>query len=129
HRLEVVKMLAHDGAQHEPHLYGAITRECATRPEVVQPQRRRVHCLAVTSEAGTNRGRPSSWSAAIDQIAFGDEDIRRLMVLAGGNIRQGINRQSYLNLNDLEPIENPAQAWNALTIGAFTEKDTLIDPS
>jgi hypothetical protein len=129
HRLEVVKMLAHDGAQHEPRLYGAITRECAAIPEVTQPQRRRVHCLAVTSEAGTNRGRPSSWSAAIDQIAFGDRDVRRLMVLAGGNIRQGINRQSYLNLNDLEPIENPAQAWNALTIGAFTEKDTLIDPS
>lgn len=129
HRLEVVKMLSHDGGQHEPRLYGAITRECATRPEVARPHRRRVHCLAVTSELGTNRGRPSSWSAAIDQMTFGDEDIRRLIVLAGGNIRDDITRQEYLTRNDLEPIENPAQAWNALTIGSYTEKDTLVDPT
>jgi len=116
HRLEVVKMLAHDGVQHEPQLYGAITRECAIRPEVARPHRRRVHCLAVTSELGTNRGRPSSWSAAIDQLAYGDQDIRRLIVLAGGNIRDGITRRGYLTRNDLEPIENPSQALNALTI-------------
>ena len=56
HRLEVVKMLAHDGQPHEPRLYGAITRECATRPEVVQPRRRRVHCLAVTGVPGDQSG-------------------------------------------------------------------------
>lgn len=55
HRLEVVKMLAHDGAQHEPRLYGAITKECASRPEVSQPRRRRIHCVAITSQFGTNR--------------------------------------------------------------------------
>jgi hypothetical protein len=115
HRLEVVKMLAHDGQPHEARLYGAITRECAARPEVVQPRRRRVHCMAVTSVNGTNRGRPSSWSAAIDQLAYGADDIRRLIVLAAGNIRDGITRQNYPDRNDVEPIENPAQAWNALT--------------
>lgn len=129
HRLEVVKMLAHDGQPHEPRLYGAITRECATRPEVVQPHRPRVHCLAVTSANGTNRGRPSSWSAALDQLAFGNGDVRRLIVVAGGNIRDGINRADYPSRNDLEPIENPAQAWNGLTIGAFTEKDMILDPT
>jgi Subtilase family len=127
HRLEVVKMLAHDGQPHEARLYGAITRECATRPEVVQPRRRRVHCMAVTSVNGTNRGRPSSWSAAIDQLTYGAEDIRRLIVLAAGNIRDGITRQGYPDRNDFEPIENPAQAWNALTVGAFTEKNTIVD--
>jgi Subtilase family len=129
HRLESVKMLAHDGAQHEPRLYGAITRECAARPEVVKPHRPRIHCLAITSETGTNRGRPSSWSAAIDQIAFGDDRVRRLVVLAAGNIRNGIDRTGYPNRNDVEPIENPAQAWNALTVGAYTAKDTLVDRS
>lgn len=127
HRLEVVKMLYHDGRQHEPRLFGAVTRECATRPEVVQPYRRRVHCLAVTSPSGTAYGRPSSWSAAIDQLAFGDEDAKRLIVLAAGNIRGGITRRDYPNRNDIEHVENPAQAWNALTIGAFTEKSTLVD--
>lgn len=127
HKLEAVKMLAHDGQPHEPRLYGAITRECATRPEVTRPNRRRVHCLAVTSENGTNRGRPSSWSAAVDQLAFGDKNIRRLIVLAGGNIRDRITHQNYPDQNDIEPIENPAQAWNALTVGAFTEKTTIVD--
>jgi hypothetical protein len=129
HRLESVKMLPHDGTSHEPRLYGAITRESATRPEVGHPHRPRVHCMAVTSPTGANRGRPSSWSAAIDQIAFGDEDIRRLIVLAAGNIRDRISRRDYPNRNDVEPIENPAQAWNALTVGAYTEKDTLVDPT
>lgn len=129
HRLESVKMLAHDGAQHEPRLYGAITRECATRPEVNQPHRRRIHCLAITSTSGTNRGLPSSWSAAIDQLAYGDDVIRRLIILATGNIRDGIARNTYLNRNDTESVENPAQAWNALTVGAFTEKALLADPS
>lgn len=129
HRLETVKMLPHDGTPHDPRLYGAITRESATRPEVTQPHRRRVHCMAVTSPNGTNRGRPSSWSAAIDQIAYGDETIRRLIVLAAGNIREGINRRNYPDRNDLEPVENPGQAWNALTVGAYTEKDALVDPT
>jgi hypothetical protein len=85
--------------------------------------------MAITSPSGTNRGRPSSWSAAIDQIAYGDETIRRLIVLAAGNIRDNINRRDYPNLNDTEQIENPSQAWNALTVGAYTEKDALVDPT
>jgi len=129
HRLESVKMLAHDGTQHEPRLYGAITRECANRPEVTRPGRRRIHCLAITSVRGTNRGRPSSWSAAIDQLAFGDDTIRRLIVLASGNIRNGITRGSFPDRNDTEPVENPAQAWNALTVGAYTEKVVMTDPT
>jgi Subtilase family len=51
-----------------------------------------------------------------------------LIVLATGNIRDGIVRNTYLNRNDTEPVENPAQAWNALTVGAFTEKVLLTDP-
>ena len=34
----------------------------------------------------------------------------------------------HLTRNDLEPVDDPAQAWNALTIGAFTEKVDIIDP-
>jgi hypothetical protein len=128
HRLEVVKMLAHDGQPHEPRLYGAITRESATRPEVVKPLRPRVHCLAVTSVNGTNKGRPSSWSAALDQLAYGSGHTR-LFVLSSGNIREGVTRASYPSLNDVEPVENPGQSWNALTVGAFTEKQRIVDPT
>ena len=34
----------------------------------------------------------------------------------------------YLDRCDLEPIEDPAQAWNALTVGAHTEL-TALDPN
>lgn len=86
--------------------------------------------MAVTSPAGTNRGRPSSWSAAIDQLAYGDERVRRLIVLSAGNVHGGsINRQDYPDRNVVEPIENPAQSWNALTVGAYTEKNAIADPS
>jgi hypothetical protein len=128
HRLEVVKMLAHDGQPHEPKLYGAITRESATRPEVTRPERPRIHCMAISSVNGTNRGRPSSWSAAIDQLAYG-RNFQRLFVVSTGNIRQGISRASYPTLNDIEPVENPAQAWNALAVGAYTEKQQIVDPT
>jgi hypothetical protein len=52
-----------------------------------------------------------------------------LIVLAAGNIRDNINRREYPARNDTEPIENPAQAWNALTVGAYTEKEVLADPT
>lgn len=128
HRLESVKMLAHDGQEHEPRLYGAITRESVTRPEVAKPLRRRVHCMALSSPLGTNRGRPSSWSAALDQLAFGNE-ASRLIVVSSGNIRDEIHSAGYPVRNDAEPVENPAQAWNALTVGAYTDKQHIADPS
>ncbi|MBW4040416.1 MAG: S8 family peptidase, partial [Acidobacteria bacterium] len=128
HRLEIVKMLAHDGQEHEPRLYGAITRESATRPEVTKPFRRRVHCMAVSSASGTNQGRPSSWSAALDQLTFGT-GTTRLFVVSTGNIRQGITAAGYPTLNDIEPVENPAQSWNALAVGAYTQKQQIADTS
>ena len=85
--------------------------------------------MAVTSDIGTNRGRPSSWSAAVDQLCFGDEDARRLILISAGNVREGLTQDGYPARNEIEPIENPAQAWNAIAVGAFTEKVTITDPT
>ena len=127
HCLESVKILP-DDAENQPKLYGAITGESIARVEVAAPNRRRAVCLAVTSPIGTNGGRPSSWSAAIDQLALGDETGGRLILISAGNIRDGISKADYPARNEVESIENPAQAWNAITVGAFTEKSTLTDP-
>ena len=81
-----------DQGQNEPKLYGAITRESVARAEVQAPERRRVVCMAVTSGVGTNRGIPSSWSAAVDQLCFGVDDARRLILLSAGNIREGLSK-------------------------------------
>jgi len=128
HRLESVKILPPNGvANNEPDLYGAITAEAIARAEIQAPNRRRAIALAVTSESSMS-GRPSSWSSAIDQLCF-DPDNRRLLIVSAGNIRVDLMPTDHLVRNDLESVEDPAHAWNALTVGAFTEKVDLIDPS
>lgn len=130
HRLESVKISHPAGIQHDPKLYGAVTAESVSRVEVTAPHRPRVICMAVTSDFDVRRGRPSSWSAAVDRLCFGDETARRLFVISAGNIdRANIPTANYLARTDVEPIFNPAQAWNALTIGAFTKKTTITDPT
>jgi hypothetical protein len=128
HRLESVKILHPAGIQHDPNLYGAVTAEAVARAEITAPHRPRVICMAVTSDFDVRRGRPSSWSAAVDRLCFGDETARRLFLISAGNIeRAKIPPENYLARVDVEPVFNPAQAWNALTIGAFTEKTTISD--
>jgi Subtilase family len=127
HRLETVKILPPAG-QNDPELYGAITEAGIGKAEARASRRRRVFCLAVTSEVGLGRGRPSSWSAAIDQLSYGGGDRRRLMVLAAGNVRGDIDVNDYPDRNDLEEVESPAQAWNPLVVGAYTDKIGITHP-
>ena len=127
HRLETVKILPPAG-QNDPELYGAITEAGVAKAEAQAPRRRRLFCVAVTSEVGLGRGRPSSWSAAIDQLCYGGGDRRRLMVLAAGNLRGDISALEYPDRNDLEEIESPAQAWNPLVVGAYTNKIGIFHP-
>lgn len=127
YRLESVRILPPaSGPANDPELYGAITGEAIARAEVQAPQRRRAIAMAVTS-ANPARGRPSSWSAAIDQLCF-EEANRRLVILAAGNIADDLIPADHLTRNDVEPVDNPAQAWNALTVGAFTDKVDIVDP-
>ncbi len=126
-RLESVRILPPAEQANDPKLYGAITGEAIARAEVQAPRRKRVVACAVTSTA-TSRGRPSSWSAAVDQLCFEEPD-RRLIILSAGNIAVDLTLGDHLVRNDVEPVDDPAQAWNALTVGAFTEKVDIIDPT
>lgn len=127
HRLETVKVLP-PNAQNDPELYGAVTEVGIGKAEAQAPRRRRVFCMAVTSSVGLGRGRPSSWSAAVDKLCYGGGGGRRLMILAAGNIRDPILPAEYLDGNDLAEAENPCQAWNALVAGAYTDKITINHP-
>jgi len=113
------------GPANDPELYGAITGEAIARAEVQAAQRARAIAMAITSTS-TSGGRPSSWSAAVDQLCF-EEDNPRLIILSAGNIRDDLMPAEHLVRNDIEPIDDPAQAWNALTVGAFTEKVDITD--
>lgn len=134
HRLESAKILPPTG-ENDPDLYGAITAEAVARTEVQAPTRRRAFSMAVTADPGGIAGTPTSWSAAVDALAAGrgfdtlngrltyiDEaslDAHRLFLLSAGNVSQV--DATYLDRCDVEPVEDPAQAWNALTVGAYTD--------
>lgn len=122
HRIESVKII-NPADPHEKDLYGAVTRESAYRVEVT-PGRNRVFCLSVTATDDRDRGRPSSWSAAVDDLAAGDNGQKRLFILSAGNTDPG-QRRHYPNSNMTDGIHDPAQAWNALTVGGYTEKAIL----
>lgn len=124
-RLESVRILPPANHANDPELYGAITGEAIARAEIQAPNRRRAIAMAVTS-ANPARGRPTSWSAAVDQLCF-EEDQRRLIILSAGNIGDDLMPADHLTRNDLESVDDPAQAWNALTVGAFTERVDIID--
>lgn len=128
HRLESVKILPDIGAN-DPDLYGAITADSIARAEIAAPARPRAICLAVTSDVDHWRGRPSAWSAKLDALTFGRDEVARFIAVSAGNIRDQIVAADYPARNDTMPIESPAQAWNALTVGAFTERTVISDPT
>lgn len=124
HRLESVKIIA-PGAAHPAELYGAVTIESANRVEVI-PDRKRIYCMAISTPDGRDRGRPSSWSAAVDALTSGATDQqRRLMVLSAGNTDLA-SRRDYPDSNLTDGVHDPGQAWNAITVGGYTEK-ALVD--
>lgn len=128
HRLESVKILPPPPEQNPSHLYGAITKESVARAEIQAPARQRVVSMSVTTTDFRDRGQPSEWSAAIDALASGaDDDQRRLLIVSAGNTDPA-DRHLYPNSNITDGIHDPGQAWNALTVGAYTEK-TFIDPN
>ena len=123
HHLESVKIY-NEQDPHEEDLYGAVTQESAYRVEV-KPDRNRVYCMAVSSPTGRERGRPTSWSAAIDSLASGaEDDVSRLFVVSAGNTDSG-ERRNYAASNMTDGIHDPGQAWNALTVGGYTDKHAI----
>lgn len=131
HRLESVKILPRFGSN-EPEHYGSITQEAMSQAEINAPERKRVFALAVTASDApdfTENGKPSAWSAALDSHTSGameDDDTKRLVCVSAGNVWLR-NRNEYPSLNELTSIEDPAQSWNAITVGAFTVKDIVTD--
>ena len=124
HRLESVKII-NSADPNSIDLYGAVCVESINRVELI-PDRIRIFSMAITTPEGRDRGRPSSWSAAIDSLASGtDDQIRRLIFLAAGNT-DSASRNDYPNSNLTDGVHDPGQAWNALTVGGYTEKE-LID--
>ncbi len=143
HALESVKILP-PRDQNRADLYGSITAEAVSRVEVESPMRRRCFSMAVAATDERDRGQPTSWSAAIDALAVGrafdqssqgltylddgSDPMRRLFVLSAGNVDGDALQVAHLDQSDADAVHDPAQAWNALTVGAFTDKTVIQDP-
>jgi hypothetical protein len=126
HGLESVKILPPVGAN-PPDLYGSITIDACAQPEFAAPDRRRVFSMAVTTADGRTNGRPSSWSAALDALAAGRDDGRaRLFCVSIGNAEPGSYAQ-YPDSNQTTQALDPSQAWNVLTVGAYTDKVVITE--
>lgn len=85
---------------------------------------KRVFAMAVTADMEPLV--PTTWSQAIEQIAYNDGKGRVFCISAGNADSGNVNViNGYPQLNLVQPMQDPAQAWNALTIGAFTKLDQL----
>ncbi|MBX3176130.1 MAG: S8 family peptidase [Candidatus Hydrogenedentes bacterium] len=128
HCLESSKILP-PREDNDPELYGDITIQGISRAEIKASTRSHIGCLAVTSEDGRDRGRPSSWSAAIDKLTSGyDDGGKRLFIMSAGNSERDVGWAHYPQSNLEYSVHDPGQSWNALTVGAYTEKSRLTDP-
>jgi hypothetical protein len=126
HHLESIKLIER-GSPHDPELYGAVTQEAIARAEVINPTFKRLACMAVTVEDATHKGRPSSWSSAIDQRLFGnveDPNSNTLFFISSGNLPLD-ERINYPLANSDASIHDPAQSFNSITVGSYTLKDRL----
>ena len=136
HGVESMKLLPpHGFPPTKPPSYGVVTQGAVSLVEVDRPDVLRSFCIA-TSATDFPPSRPSTWSGAIDQIAAGampgdtDDKVpaaelpKRLLVVATGNVSGGMS----IDVLPSQPLEDPSQSWNALTIGGFTRKEQSPAP-
>ncbi|MBS4058403.1 MAG: S8 family peptidase [Bacteroidales bacterium] len=130
HKLCSVKILPRPNQAQTPReLWGDVTAQGIARAEIQNPYMLLVYCMSVTSTDDVNMGSPSSWSGAVDNLAFGEGENQRLIIVSAGNIRDEELWRNYPNSNLASSVQNPAQAWNALVTGAYTEKIQVNEPN
>lgn len=145
HRLESARIFPFGSeVPHDPLTYGDVTAQAISLPEIAA-NRARAFCLPVSanSDTPTKPGQPTLWSATVDALAAGAAVVRtgnelqllappdpqstRLILVSTGNV--SAFKSNHLEESDTAAIQDPGQAWNALTVGAYTELTTApTDP-
>ena len=102
--------------------------------------------MPITAPPEARPGEPSLWSASIDALSVGtdigqsdggialigqpDPAAARLFLISAGNVGDSPVGADYHDVCDSAGIEDPAQAWNALIVGAHTDLTSIpSDPS
>lgn len=146
HKLESVRFVD-EQIENDVDLYADVTSRAISLAEINRPNNKRVFAMPVTAGFDFNAdkkdkryfrgdGKPTSWSAGIDNLALGnygaeDTDSRLIIISAGNTKCYEIEKvDDYKVAVATHPVEDPAQSWNALTVGAFTDKYRMSeDPS
>lgn len=136
HGLESMKFLPPQGfPPTKPPSYGVVTQGAVGLVEIERPDALRSYCIA-TSTTDFPPTTPSTWSGALDQIISGSmpvdaeegmpasEGPKRLLAVATGNVLGGMA----VDVLPSQPLEDPSQSWNALSIGGFTRKEQIPVP-
>lgn len=128
YRLCSVKVLPNTGSTLKE-FWGDYTKQAVSKAEIgnVHVPDIMAYCMAIAETKGHSDGKPSSWSSAIDQICYGEDGRSRLFIQCAGNVDEDSDFIRYPISNRTLSVLNPGQAWNALTVGAYTEKFHAID--
>jgi hypothetical protein len=117
HVAEAMKIFPPNGfPPTEPPSYGFVTQGAIALVEIQRPNVNRSFCIAI-SAVGSMPGDMISPAPA-------SERPKRLIMVATGNVAGGTKS----DVLPCSPIEDPAQSWNALTIGGFIRKEQPPTP-
>lgn len=131
HTVESVKILPPGNQGNNQELWGYITSQAVSLATIQAPDKNRSFCLAVNASDTRDKGRPSSWSATIDNLSFGmDDESQCLFIISAGNvINMAAAAINYPVEQETDSIHDPAQSWNSITVGGYTELDVINDPT
>lgn len=134
HRLESVKIFHLNEEFEEPDLYGRILKDGINIAAARKHETNRIYVTAITANADEMAdGLASSWSAALDEaIACADDPDEQpeLVLVSAGNVDANIQQTGeYPEINVISSVRSPGQAWNALTVGAYTSLTAIKDTS
>ena len=112
-------------------IYGYVTAQGIALIELAHPVTS-IYCMAITTalpsipNSSKKTSIQTSWSSAIDQLAYGldiegseEEKKQRLILISTGNIYPS-SRDRYPYFQQFSMLRNPSFAYNAVTVGGYT---------
>lgn len=125
--LTSVKMLSFNEAERNvPEMYALITEDAI---HIGRNSGASVLCTAVTDRDNeVQDAKASSTSSAIDDTLYNNGACDSVLLISAGNVER-MDRLQYPDYLYLKNIQDPAQAWNAITVGAYTKKVAISDPA
>lgn len=123
HTLSSVKIFE-EGHDTPEEFYGAVIEEGISKASDMGAT---IQCMAITDDDSYD-GTSTSSSAALDESIYHQGLCDRLVLVSAGNVKtMDVDHENYIESCKAHAVKSPAQAWNALTVGAYTEKVETAD--